>query len=144
VEGNAKGVMCSYNAVNGVPTCANPLLSKVLRETWNFTGYVSSDTGAVQDISDAHHYVSSREEGACAAIRNGRCDLDSGSIYMSSLLAGVKDGHCSMDDVRKALFNTLRLRFQLGLFDNVDDQPYWHVPLNAVNTTQSQVCGWTE
>ena len=25
-RGGAAGVMCSYNAVNGVPACANPLL----------------------------------------------------------------------------------------------------------------------
>lgn len=28
VEGNARGVMCSYNAVNGVPTCASGDLVK--------------------------------------------------------------------------------------------------------------------
>lgn len=30
--------MCSYNAVNGVPTCADDwLLNTVLREHWNWT-----------------------------------------------------------------------------------------------------------
>ncbi len=27
----------------------------------------------------------------------------------------------------------------LGLFDPIDDQPYWHVPLDSVNTSASQV-----
>ena len=38
------GVMCSYNSLNGQPACANDwLLKKVLREKWNFTGYITTD-----------------------------------------------------------------------------------------------------
>jgi beta-D-xylosidase 4 len=33
--------MCSYNAVNGVPTCADPyLLQTILREHWGWTNEV--------------------------------------------------------------------------------------------------------
>ena len=40
-EGKASGIMCSYNAVNGVPSCANDwLLGTLLRESWGFDGYV--------------------------------------------------------------------------------------------------------
>ena len=36
--------MCSYNAINGVPSCANrELLGDLLRGEWNFTGFVVSD-----------------------------------------------------------------------------------------------------
>ena len=75
-DGNAKGVMCSYNAVNGVPSCANKfLLQDVLRTAWNFTGYVTSDSGAVQDVYDQHHYLNvtaPRGEWAAAASRRPR------------------------------------------------------------------------
>ena len=38
--------MCSYNAINGVPSCANrELLRELLRGEWNFTGFVVSDCG---------------------------------------------------------------------------------------------------
>lgn len=47
VEGGAAGVMCSYNMINGVPTCASPMLNATLRGHWGFDGYVTSDTGAV-------------------------------------------------------------------------------------------------
>ena len=30
----------------------------VLRDAWNFTGYVTSDSGAVADILKHHHYTS--------------------------------------------------------------------------------------
>ena len=50
-EGRALGIMCSYNAVNGVPMCGNRmLLTDVLRDQWGFDGYVTSDCGAINDI----------------------------------------------------------------------------------------------
>ena len=39
--GNAAGVMCSYNAINGVPTCASSFLNNTLRGAWGFDGYVT-------------------------------------------------------------------------------------------------------
>eukprot|EP00051_Salpingoeca_urceolata_P028265 m.485929 g.485929 ORF g.485929 m.485929 type:complete len:823 (-) comp24071_c0_seq1:75-2543(-) len=132
--GGAKGVMCSYNSINGVPTCANPMLTKVLRDTWGFEGYVTSDTGAVADIYGGHHYVSTPEEAACAAIKQ-HCDVNSGAVYHDHLIKGVQQKSCSMDDVDEALRNTLTLRFQLGLFDPIEDQPYWHVPPTDIHTS---------
>jgi hypothetical protein len=36
--------MCSYNSLNGVPTCGNPdLLNGVLRNRWDWDGFVVSD-----------------------------------------------------------------------------------------------------
>jgi xylan 1,4-beta-xylosidase len=107
VEGGALGAMCSYNAVNGVPTCASPLLDSVLRGQWNFSGYVTSDTGAVSDIYQKHKYRSSGEGATCAALHDGGCDIDSGGVYHSHLLSGVQQGKCSMDDVKRALRRTL-------------------------------------
>lgn len=43
-------VMCSYNKINGVYAAENETyLSKVLRDEWNFDGYVVSDWGATND-----------------------------------------------------------------------------------------------
>jgi hypothetical protein len=36
-----------------------------------------------------------------------------------------------MQDVDRALFNTLRVRFELGLFDPTADQPYWKLGAGA-------------
>lgn len=41
IDGNVASVMCSYNQVNGVPTCADPdLLAGVIRGQWKLNGYV--------------------------------------------------------------------------------------------------------
>ena len=58
-------MMCSYNAINGVPSCANKwLLQDTLRGKWGFTGYVSGDSGAVNDISSSHFYAPNASAGA--------------------------------------------------------------------------------
>eukprot|EP01060_Flectonema_neradi_P008820 TRINITY_DN1630_c0_g1_i6.p1 TRINITY_DN1630_c0_g1~~TRINITY_DN1630_c0_g1_i6.p1 ORF type:complete len:796 (+),score=128.86 TRINITY_DN1630_c0_g1_i6:31-2388(+) len=137
VNGKAMGVMCSYNAINNVPTCASPFLTNALRNVWNFTGYVTSDSGAVRDIYANHKYVETPEEAACAAIRDGQCDIDSGSVYNASLLDGVKQGHCDMYDVHRGWKHAMGLLFDMGLFDPADDQPLWKVPLSAIGTESS-------
>lgn len=39
-EGDVTSVMCSYNKVNGIPTCADPkLLKDTVRGEWNLHGY---------------------------------------------------------------------------------------------------------
>lgn len=56
-RGGAAEVMCSYNAVNGFPMCANKqLLGGLLRDSWNFSGLVVSDCGAVDDVAWGHHF----------------------------------------------------------------------------------------
>src|SRR5437762_1728262 len=72
VEGQADSIMCVYNAVNGVPGCANTdLLEKTLRRDWHFQGYVTSDCGAVGDITRGHHFTPDDEHGSVAAVRAG-------------------------------------------------------------------------
>src|SRR5512138_3104842 len=40
-EGHAQSVMCAYNAIDGLPACASPmLLQEHLRQAWGFDGYV--------------------------------------------------------------------------------------------------------
>ena len=48
-------------AVNGVPSCAsNFLLQDVLRDTWGFKGYITSDSGAVEVITAHFTFISSQ------------------------------------------------------------------------------------
>ena len=145
VQGGAKGVMCSYNEVNGKPSCANSLLLKdLLRDTWRFDGYVTSDSGAVQDITDNHHYCSNLTCAVGAALSSG-CDVESaiwppdhpwgtGSPYIKYSGDAIKDNLMTKDDLDTAVYNALMIRFRLGLFDPVEDQPYWHVDPDVVRS----------
>jgi beta-glucosidase-like glycosyl hydrolase len=86
--------------------------------------------------SDGHHFVKTSGEAACAALR-GSTDVCSGAPFIDSLMAAVAAGTCSMADVTRALTRTFTLRMDLGLFDPVDAQPYWHVPITAVGVPAS-------
>ncbi len=49
------GVMCSFNAVRGVPACASRWgMTTWLRQQWGFEGYVVSDQGAAYGIVADH------------------------------------------------------------------------------------------
>ena len=126
VDGRVKSVMCVYNAINGVPGCANEfLLDGTLREQWGFEGFVTGDCDAVRDIETGHKYVKSAAEAGAAAIKAG---LDSdcttagfgpqaGPPDYQRYVDAMKQGLLSEAEVDVALKRMLRTRFQLGLFD---------------------------
>ena len=59
---------------------ANKKLTKILREHWKFNGYITSDSGAIGDISGAHHYAANATAGTAVALEAG-CDINSGRQY---------------------------------------------------------------
>ena len=115
-EGGAGSVMCAYNAVDGLPACANPrLLEDILRKQWGFQGYVVSDCDAIRDIYTSHKTVATAEEAVARAIKAGT-DLDCGVTYESALPA-VRNGLLAESDIDRALRRLLLARFKLGMFD---------------------------
>ncbi|KAI8554916.1 hypothetical protein RHMOL_Rhmol05G0134000 [Rhododendron molle] len=72
LDGNVASVMCSYNQVNGKPTCADPdLLSGVIRGKWKLNGYIVSDCDSVDVFYNQQHYTKTPEEAAAKAILAG-------------------------------------------------------------------------
>lgn len=118
-EAHVGSVMCSYNAVLGIPSCANEyLLEEVLREHWNFTAdyhYVVGDCGAVGDIHDFHNFTESPEDAASVALNAGT-DLDCGSTFVSlnESLAANTTSTSRVDEALTRLYNAL---FTVGFFD---------------------------
>ncbi len=124
-EGKCASVMASYNAINGVPSTANPwLLTKVLRQEWGFNGYVVSDCGGVGNLVSSHQYVKTKELAAMVSLKAG-LDLECGdNVYKEPLLNAYKIGMISMADIDTAAFRVLRARMKLGLFDDPALNPY--------------------
>eukprot|EP00521_Asterionellopsis_glacialis_P006973 CAMPEP_0195289138 /NCGR_PEP_ID=MMETSP0707-20130614/5540_1 /TAXON_ID=33640 /ORGANISM="Asterionellopsis glacialis, Strain CCMP134" /LENGTH=955 /DNA_ID=CAMNT_0040349109 /DNA_START=132 /DNA_END=2999 /DNA_ORIENTATION=+ len=146
VQGGAAGVMCSYNAINGVPSCANhDMLHDTLRGEWNFRGYVTSDTGAIKDILTDHKYTTTWKQTVAVAL-NATCDIQSavpstphhpwetGGEYITYIPDALEDHLLEEETVNEALRNSLGIRFRLGLFDPIDDQPFWHVPPDVIQS----------
>ena len=146
-EGHAGSVMSSYNALDGVPNCANPfLLTKLLRQEWGFQGFVVSDGGAIRNLWLFHKYVPTAEEAMAVSVKAG-CDLFSsdiggeprrGSPEMDCEALGrmLQKGLLSEKEIDTALGRTLEARFRLGLFDPPSMVPWSKLTLAQNDTPE--------
>ncbi len=128
-EGRADSLMCAYNAVDGIPACANQqLLGTILRKDWKFGGYVTSDCGAISDFfsSGGHKYSPDEAHAAAAGVLAGT-DTSCGSEY-SALVAAVKAGLIQENAIDTAVKRLFTARFRLGLFDAPANLAYAHIP----------------
>eukprot|EP00316_Scyphosphaera_apsteinii_P007887 CAMPEP_0119311614 /NCGR_PEP_ID=MMETSP1333-20130426/23126_1 /TAXON_ID=418940 /ORGANISM="Scyphosphaera apsteinii, Strain RCC1455" /LENGTH=788 /DNA_ID=CAMNT_0007316041 /DNA_START=39 /DNA_END=2405 /DNA_ORIENTATION=- len=125
-EGRALGIMCSYNAVNGVPMCGNrQLLNDVLRERWGFDGYVTSDCGAINDIVANHHFAPDGETATAMGLKAG-CDTDCGGVYGGNLIKAVNRSILSVQTLDISLRRLVKIQLRLGLFEDKATQPYFN------------------
>lgn len=114
----ARGLMCSYNAVNGVPSCSNSFfLQTLLRESWGFgEGFVSSDCDAVYNVFNPHGYAADQTGAAADSLRAGT-DIDCGTTYPYYLIPAFNEGLVSRDDVELALKRLYSGLVEQGYFD---------------------------
>ncbi len=109
--------MSAFNTVNGEPASTSEwLLTKVLRDQWGYEGFVVSDWNSV--LETLHHGTSiDTLDAACNAIRAG-LDMDMcGRAYLKSA-EGVMRSGISMDRIDAMVARILRVKFDLGLFDD--------------------------
>ncbi len=136
-QGHVDSLMCVYNAVDGVPGCANAMLLKQkLRGDWKFDGYVVGDCGAVEDIYRGHHFAKSPAEAAAEALKAGT-DLDCGKTY-AHLSEAVEQNLVSADDVDRAVVRLFTARFRLGMFDGNDKVPFSKIGMAVVQSAEHQ------
>merc|ERR1719343_1745987 len=92
---------------------------KSARELYGFNGYVTSDTDSIDNAFTELHGASSLADSCCRAIKLGHCDINSGGSYLHHLQEAIDDPSipCTMDDVDKAIYKSMKMRFELGLFD---------------------------
>ncbi|KAL9272796.1 putative beta-D-xylosidase 2 [Drosera capensis] len=128
VEGKVASVMCSYNQVNGIPTCADPkLLRGTVRGSWHLNGYIVSDCDSVGVLYDTQHFTSTPEAAAADAIRAG-LNLDCGPFLGIHTGEAVRRGLLKEAEVNNALTNTLTVQMRLGMFDGEPSaQHYGHL-----------------
>lgn len=117
VEGNVASVMCSYNQINGKPSCADPtLLRDTIRSQWHLNGYIVSDCDSVGVLFEKQHYTRYPEDAAAATIKAG-LDLDCGPFLAIHTDEAVRTGKVSELEINNALANTITVQMRLGMFD---------------------------
>ncbi|KAI3930667.1 hypothetical protein MKX01_037113 [Papaver californicum] len=133
-EGKASGIMCAYNRVNGIPSCADyDLLSKTARGAWGFNGYITSDCDAVSIIYDDQGYAKTPEDAVHDVLKAGLHGFELW-VLQKHTKSAVEQKILRESDVDRALSNLFTTRMRLGLFNGGPiQQPYG-------DTGQKHVC----
>ena len=119
VEADVGSVMCSYNKINGIWSCENPLtLARDLKNATGFQGYVMSDWGATHSTS----------------IMAG-LDVDAWGGFMNAekIAAGIAANTISQEKVDDSVYRILRSMFSVGVMD--EPASAWDWKKQATNST---------
>ena len=119
-------IMCSYNAVNGVPSCANSYnIDTLLRGHWNWTrdeNYITSDCTAIQNMFTDHHAFPDRQQTVAAAINAG-VDVDCGMYNPTWLPSALQEGLFKESQLDTALTRLYSAQVKAGYFDPASSNP---------------------
>jgi beta-glucosidase len=129
-EARVAGFMCAYNAFAGQPCCGSDrLMMDILRNDWGFTGYVTSDCGAIDDFYRNHKTHANAQGAAADAVYHGT-DLDCGRTAYRALKQAVEEGLITEAQLDVSLQRLFQVRFRLGMFD-----PKEKVPFSTIDST---------
>ena len=120
---NPAAIMPSYNEVDGIPSHANRwLLQDVVRGHLGFKGHFVSDYGGIGMLT-AHGVTTDPEDAARTALDAGvQLEVLRGTTFPTLRKAMDTDPlvRAKVDDAVRAM---LRLKFDMGLFDNAMADP---------------------
>ena len=117
-EAGVGSFMSGFNDLNGIPATGNKfLLRKILRDEWNFNGFVVSDWASITEMI-AHGFAADEKDAALKAIRAGvdmEMATNSYQLYLKEL---VETGAIDEKMIDEAVYRILKIKFDLGLFDD--------------------------
>lgn len=117
VDAGVGTFMTAFNDINGVPASANQyLLKEVLRDKWNFDGFVVSDWESMSQMINQGYSENLRD----VALQSASAQLDMEMVstsYQKHLKELIESGEIDIDIVNTAVKNILRVKVTLGLFD---------------------------
>lgn len=118
VDEGLRSVMTSFNTVNGIPSSGDKsLLRDILKDKWGFSGFVISDWASIREMIPWG--FSEDEKAAAKSAVEAGTDMDmEGGIYVPYLIDLVKEGKIEKSFVDDAVKRILRVKFELGLFED--------------------------
>jgi beta-glucosidase len=117
-EAGVRTFMNSFNILNGVPATGSSFLQReILKGKWDFDGFIITDWASIREMV-AHGFAKDGAEAAEKAVEAG-ADMDMEShLYIAELVKLVKEGKVSEKLIDDAVRRILRVKHELGLFDN--------------------------
>ena len=119
-EAKLASIMNAYSEIDGVPVGASKeLLTDLLRGELGFDGVVVSDYFTVPTLMNYHRIASDEGGAAHWALAAGiDVELPTLQCYGEPLRQALEEGRVDMALVDAAVSRVLRMKFQLGLFEN--------------------------
>lgn len=135
-QSKVAGLMCAYNAFRTQPCCASDILmTDILRKQWKFEGYVTSDCWAIDDFYKNHKTHPDAEAASADAVFHGT-DIDCGTEAYKALVAAVKNGKISENQIDISVKRLFMIRFRLGMFDPVEMVKYAQTPASVLESDE--------
>jgi beta-glucosidase len=135
-QAGCRAFMTGYNSMEGLPSTANRwLLRQVLREEWGFQGVVVTDWDNVGRLHWGQRIVPSLVEAAVVAVRCGNDVVMVTPGFYEAAQEAVQRGMLLESEIDAVVRRILRLKFELGLFEN---------PRRPDYEAQRRVIGCTE
>lgn len=118
IKAGAATVMSGFNDITGVPASANHYtLTEILKEKWGHDGFVISDWGSVRNLVEQGVAKDKKEAGMKSLLAGVEMDMVD-DVYVDYLPELVTEGKVPMTAIDEAVRRILRVKMQLGLFEN--------------------------
>jgi beta-glucosidase len=126
VKAGARTIMINSGEINGVPGHINRhLLTGILRDELGFNGFVVSDWEDIKKLVTVWRIAATEKEATRLAIMAG---IDMSMVpldysFADHLIALAKEGAVPQARIDEAVRRILRVKFELGLFENPGPDP---------------------
>ncbi|MBD5525576.1 MAG: beta-glucosidase [Lachnospiraceae bacterium] len=119
-QSGLKGIMPSYNSINGEPMSASyTLLKTLLRDEMGFEGLCVSDYGAISGVHHVQHVGESEAEAGLLCMEAGMdIELPGTTGYGEELKRKFESGEADIALLDRAVLRVLTAKFRMGLFEH--------------------------
>ena len=123
VDAGVATLMTSFSDLNGVPASGNRfLMQDVLRDEWDFDGFVVSDWDSIDQLTD-HGFAADFRDAALKAVTAGVNMEMVSRTYADHLAELVGEGEIAIERVDQLVGEILRIKLRLGLFESPYTEP---------------------
>jgi beta-glucosidase len=117
-DSGVRTYMNSFNILNGVPATGNSFLQRdILKGKWGFTGFVITDWASIREMITWGYAKDGAEASERAVTAGADMDMES-YLYVNQLAKLVNDGKVKIALIDDAVRRILRVKYELGLFDD--------------------------
>src|SRR5207247_584920 len=142
VKTGAHTVMVNSAEINGIPGHVNHhILTDILRDELGFKGFVVSDWEDIKKLVTVWHVAANEKEATRMAVMAG---IDMSMVpldysFADYLIALVKEGAVPQSRIDEAVRRILKVKFELGLFENSMPNPALKSKIGLAESRQASL-----